>query len=272
MLYIDDLLLLHQDWVQLVRGLAVAMSLLQTEVGLHINTSNCLFAPLQSFQCLGFIWDTATMLTSVPNKHLHATQRQAGRLLATSAAHSIRTRDLARFVGQAIAMFRGLKGARRYLLFIQQELGHAVRRRGWQGSMTLSTAARKALQWWNSKAPRTRNGAPIVPETRSIQCSVKSDAATETLGWGGVLTLAGGRTFTTRGHFTAAERKMHINALELLGCFYTTRSLLPQAIPMAKWSHVHLNCQSDNIVTIKCAQVAVSWSLALSRLGAQFYD
>ncbi len=108
------------------------------------------------------------------------------------------------------------------------------------------------------------NGAPIVPETREIQCSVKSDAATETLGWGGVLTLAGGRVFTTRGHFTAQEREMHINALELLDCFYTIRSLLPQAIPRTQWPQVHLNCQLDNVVAIKYAGVAVSRSLLLS--------
>jgi len=219
------------------------------------------------------VWDTKEMLASVPTKRLHATQRQAGRLLGDpSRTQVVRTRDLARFVGQATAMFRGLRGARRYLLFIQQELGHAVRRYGWHGSQTLSRAARAALAWWTSKAPRLRNGAPIVPETRSIQCSVKSDAATETLGWGGVLTLAGGRSFTTRGHFTASEREMHINALELLGCLYTIRSLLPQAIPRDQWPQVHLNCQLDNVVAIKYARVAVSRSLQLSRLGAQFYD
>jgi hypothetical protein len=65
---------------------------------------------------------------------------------------------------------------------------------------------------------------------------------------------------------------MHINALELLGCFYTIRSLLPQAVPGHQWSQVHLNCQLDNVVAIKYARVAVSRSLALSKLGAQFYD
>jgi hypothetical protein len=85
------------------------------------------------------------MITSVPTKRLHATQRQAGRLLGASAAHPIRTRDLARFVGQATAMFRGLRGARRYLLFIQQELGHAVRRWGWHGSLTLSTTGQTMI-------------------------------------------------------------------------------------------------------------------------------
>ena len=167
-------------------------------------------------------------------------------------------------------MFRGLRGARRYLLFIQQELGHAVHRRGWNGYLTLSNAAREALRWWTSKAPRLRNGAPIVPETRPLQCSIRSDAATETLGWGGLLTLPSGEVFTTRGHFTEAERDLHINALELLGCFYTIRSLLPQAFSTEQWPQVHMNCQLDNVVAIKYARVAVSRSLQLSRLGAQF--
>ncbi len=42
------------------------------------------------------------MMISVPPKRLYATQRQAGRLLGNnSKAGPIRTRDLARFVGQA---------------------------------------------------------------------------------------------------------------------------------------------------------------------------
>ncbi len=68
MLYIDDLLLLHQDRIQLARGMAVAVSLLQKEAGLNIKTSKCIFAPLQRFQCLGFLWDTITMATFVPVK------------------------------------------------------------------------------------------------------------------------------------------------------------------------------------------------------------
>ena len=121
MLYIDDLLLLHQDRIQLARGMAVALSLLQKEVGLNINTTKCVFAPLQRFQCLGFLWDTLTMATFVPVKRLAATQRQAGRLLGNPATHNlVRVRDLARFVGQATAMFMGLRGARRYLFLFNK--------------------------------------------------------------------------------------------------------------------------------------------------------
>jgi hypothetical protein len=74
-----------------------------------------------------------------------------------------------------------------------------------------------------------------------------------------------GKVFTTRGHFTEAERDLHINALELLGCLYTIRSLLPQAFSIEQWPQVHLNCKLDNAVAIKYARVAVSRSLQLSR-------
>ena len=65
---------------------------------------------------------------------------------------------------------------------------------------------------------------------------------------------------------------MHINALELLGCWYTVRSLLGLLVPKHSWHKVHLSCELDSIVAIKYAKVAVSRSLNLSKLGALFYD
>ncbi len=47
------------------------------------------------------------------------------------------------------------------------------------------------LEWWAGAQPWERNGSPIVPEIRSIQASVQSDAATATLGWGGIFSVAG---------------------------------------------------------------------------------
>ncbi len=76
----------------------------------------------------------------------------------------------------------------------------------------------------------------------------------------------------TRGNFTAGERSLHINALELLGCWYTIRSLLPLVVPRHEWHHTHVNCELDNTTAIKYARVAVSRSLRMSRIGAQFSD
>jgi len=109
-------------------------------------------------------------------------------------------------------------------------------------------------------------------EQRPIQVSVRSDAATESMGWGGTLQRDGGIPLRTRGNFTPAEQSLHINALELLGCWYTVRSLLPQAVPESEWSRTHVSCELDNTTAIKYARVAVSRSLRMSRIGAKFYD
>jgi hypothetical protein len=65
--YIDDLLILHQDRTKLARGMAIAMDLLQSQVGLNLKTSKCCFRPSQQFLCLGFLWDTASGRRSAPH-------------------------------------------------------------------------------------------------------------------------------------------------------------------------------------------------------------
>jgi hypothetical protein len=169
-------------------------------------------------------------------------------------------------------MTRGITGARRYLLYVQQQLGTAVREGGFTGKVTLNPDSLHALEWWSGSQPWERNGSPVVPEIRSIQASVRSDAATETLGWGGVLSVAGQPPVTTRGFFTAREHSLHINALELLGCWKTIRALLPVVVSRSQWHQVHLSCELDNTVAIKYATVANSRSLKMSKVGAQFFD
>ena len=270
-LYIDDLLILHQDRTKLARGMAIAMDLLQSQVGLNLKTSKCCFQPSRQFMCLGFMWDTTSMTTSVPRARLWETQRTARRLVQ-HGQRPIFTRDLARIVGKITAMTRGIRGARRNLLYVQQQLSSAVRQDGFEGRTCLTPQAIEALRWWWGDEPWNRNGAPIVPESRRLQGSVQSDAATETLGWGGTLTMTGRPTLSTRGFFTAQERHLHINALELLGCWHTIRALLPVALPKEQWKDVHLSCELDSVVAIKYAMVANSRSLKMSEIGTQFFD
>ncbi len=218
------------------------------------------------------------MKTFVPNNRLKETYRMAKRLLGIcltqppTAPPQLKTRVLACFVGRAVATFRGIRGARRHLIYLQHDLGQAVRRSGWNGMASITPAAIDTLKWWASDAPWQRNGQAMIPEHRPIQISVKSDAATETMGWGGTMQLPGKAPLTTRGNFTPIEQRLHINALELLGCWYTIKSLLPVAAPRHLWDQLHLNCELDNTTAIKYARVAVSRSRRMSKIGAAFYD
>ena len=85
------------------------------------------------------------MKTFVPDKRLKETHRTAKQLLrmvlaqgtAEIAPPTLKTRVLACFVGRAVATFRGIRGARRHLIYLQHDLGQAVRRGGWNGMASL---------------------------------------------------------------------------------------------------------------------------------------
>ncbi len=85
-IYIDDILLLHQDRIQLARSMVVTLSLLQLQAGLNVKTTKCAFHPSQRFQCLGYVWDTVQMKVFVPSSRLKETHRMARRLFRLAAA------------------------------------------------------------------------------------------------------------------------------------------------------------------------------------------
>jgi hypothetical protein len=93
------------------------------------------------------------MKTFVPTARLKETHRMACRLLrlvhAQTTPPSLKTRVLACFVGRVVATFRGIREARRHLIYLQHSLGQAVRRTGWNNVMPLSLDAIKTLAWWH---------------------------------------------------------------------------------------------------------------------------
>ena len=287
LIYIDDLLILDQDRVRLAKAMGIAMQLLQNECGLQLKISKGQLSPQQQFQCLGFMWDTKTMQVRVPPKRVKATQHTAKRLLSASAPSSttegggntqqrtgqVSTRDLGRFVGQAVSMNRAIRPAKRRLLYIQHALAKAVRRGGWNGFATLTPDVRRALLWWTTDDVCKSNGDDIVPPTKAIHCHLRTDAATNNAGYGGVLTYMG-KTFTTQGYLTRAEQdEVWINEFEFSGFELSLKALLPQAIPdRALWTKVHVTVELDNTAAIHYGKVAVSRSLKLSEKGAAFFD
>jgi hypothetical protein len=77
---------------------------------------------------------------------------------------------------------------------------------------------------------------------------------------------------TTRGFFSKVEAKNHVNWLELKAQQLTRQALLPRAVPREKWCLTHISHLSDNTSAVKHANVNVSRSLSLSRLGAEIFD
>ena len=281
-IYLDDLLVLSQSPYSLAVSMGVAIEMLQLELGMQLKLSKCNLAPSQTFQALGIIWDTVAMTCTVPTKRIRNIKSSSSRVLNKSGAGRtsrvnaddlgfVRTRDLARIVGQIISTSVAIRSAKRRLLHIQQLLSKAVRRRGWNGEIRLTPEAVEALRWWTTEAPYLENGNDIVPPFRPTHGIVKSDACTSEAGWGGTLEILG-KKFSTRGFFTSDERSQWINNLELLGHRKTVEALLPLAVPQDQWHHVHLEAFLDNVSAIKYCRVGVSRSLSLSLLGADYWD
>ncbi len=116
-IYIDDILLLHQDRLQLARSMAVTLDLLQQQAGLNIKTSKCSFRSSQRFQCLGYVWDTVYGVDEdfctfcPPQRHApHGETSGAARRGTTrcDGPHG-ETRVLACLVGRIVASFRGIR-------------------------------------------------------------------------------------------------------------------------------------------------------------------
>jgi len=282
-IYLDDLLVLSQNPSSLAVSMGVAIELLQVEIGLQLKLSKCNFAPSRSFTALGIIWDTTLMKCFVPPRRLQNIKSSAVRTLNRAGAGAkagifraaesrpVRTRDLARLVGQCISTSIAIHPAKRRLLYVQQLLGKSVRRRGWEGEIRLTPESVTAIRWWATKSPWQANGHDIAPLPRPIQGFVTSDAATHNAGWGGTLVM-GGKKWTTRGFFEPAERSLYINNLELLGNRKTVENFLPLAVPPERWHTVHLQCELDNVAAIKYGKVRVSRSLGMSILGADYFD
>ena len=111
LIYIDDVLIVDQDRTRLCRAMALAMDLLQGQVGLQLKVSKCCFRPAQTFKCLGLIWNTKDMRVSVPNKRLKEMQKTASRLLRSTAGPNGTQRRVSSPLQQA-SLFRRLRNER----------------------------------------------------------------------------------------------------------------------------------------------------------------
>jgi hypothetical protein len=134
---LDDLLVLSQSPSSLAVAMGAAIELLQGELGLQLKLSKFNFTPSRLFIALGVIWDTHRVQCLVPKKRISNARSTATRILNAAGAgarsgtfdhgrsNPVRTRDLARLVGQCVSTSIAIRPAKRRLLFLQQLLGKA---------------------------------------------------------------------------------------------------------------------------------------------------
>ena len=238
-IYLDDLLIVHQDNVQLQQIIPLIRQLFEC-LGLIVNHKKSILDPTQGLEFLGFEIHTQSMTMSLPQEKMRKIQQDARRLAAKT---SVSIREIAQFVGKATATMRALPTAPLHYRALQLLMNSVHPEDQGQEGVTskfstvvpLNPRSKSDLSWWIS-LDRKSLSTPIVLLTPSM--TIESDASTK--GWGAVLN---GQT-RTGGIWSVQEQEYHINYLELLAAFLALQTF------GKTWTDIVVLCRLDNVTAV----------------------
>jgi len=235
-IYLDDLLMMHQDRAQLEQITQFTCQLFES-LGLIVNQKKSMLTPAQEMDFLGFHLCSTTMRILIPTEKLRKIEQDARRMLHQT---STSVREIARFVGKTTATTRAIPLAPLHYRALQMEMNSVLPPNSNQEeildrynvTLTLNPACRVDLKWW-VKAPL---GAPVSPLDPSV--TIHSDASN--LGLGAVLN---GQSHTG-GIWSPEEATHHINYLELLAAFLAIKAF------GKTWQNLSVLLRMDNVTAV----------------------
>ena len=179
MVYLDDILILHQSREEL-ECLAPLICTLFEAMGLVINTKKSLLIPQQTTEFLGFLINSTTLQIQMPQEKLRKIQHDARWLLQHQ---SITVRDLARFVGKTTALSKAIWQAPLHYRGIQALMNSVLPEAEDNSALTsrfnvrlpLSEEAQQDLHWWVSLDRTLPLQAPLLPRVPNM--TITSDAS-----------------------------------------------------------------------------------------------
>ena len=210
--YINDLLLLHQDKKKLREFSATVLVLLES-LGFLINYPKSVLGPTQNLVFLGFTMNSVEKELSLPAEKLEKIVVEAKTMLK---CHTVSARSLAQLIGRMTAAILAVHPASLHYQGLQHLKHLALRRKGYDGQVTLSLGARKDLHWWVENLA-TWNGRVV----QEVTTDVVIETDTSKTGWGAFC-----QGILTGGCWNAQEAELHINSLEMLAAFYAIKAFI----------------------------------------------
>lgn len=200
--YLDDFLLLGRDFKECLENVHATVSLLE-ELGFVINYAKSCLTPCTRLDFLGFTFDTISMSMGVPiDKQARVVKLSSDFLNRTSCS----IRDFAHLVGVLVSVCP----ATRYGLIYTKPLERAkyLALQNANGNYNGRMAKEDLLRW------QTKILGSTCPSRRfNFALTIFTDAFMT--GWGAVC-----GSVKTGGSWTASEKDLHINHLELLAVFF----------------------------------------------------
>jgi hypothetical protein len=178
--YLDDLLFLDSDAVQLQRKIEEIARFLQ-QLGWSINWEKSNMLPSKRFVYLGVEWDTEMMQLRIEQKRNEALKRQVRLWMRIARkGRRVRVRLLAALIGRLSQTRIQHSRASLYLSKMNRMKTQAVLSAGWNGYVQVKPSILSELLWWSTQL-RQNQPAPIRYE--GLTATVCTDASLQ--GWGG---------------------------------------------------------------------------------------
>lgn len=233
-IFLDDLILLNQDPETLRKQLNIATWLLQN-LGFLINWEKSVTNPTQFLEYLGFNIDSVKMTMSLPERKLQDLQERCQMLLRKGETTA---RNLAKILGKMTAALRAILPAPLQYRHLQRLKSRALKIGGqsYESIIVLTPECKAELQWWIESVPLW-NGRSVMKPSPDLAIKMATDASQA--GWG-----AHCNGVTTQGLWTADERKLHINALEMKAVVFAVKSFTKNR------ENVSIHLQVDNTTTV----------------------
>ena len=204
--YLDDWLILCHSKDRLQTQVSVTLQIL-SQLGFVINRTKSDLIPTQTFQYLGVQFDTSKnyMAPSMENR-----QKLVDKIELIRSAKAVSAQTLLALLGSMNFAAQLVWRGRLHMRPIQMWL--LSRWKIDRGQLTDQIAVTDLLvhhlSWWTEE--RLQRGRHLFAQKPAF--TIQSDASLE--GWGGVLEGS-----TTRGLWSAGDRSLHINNLELMALF-----------------------------------------------------
>lgn len=201
-IYLDDILIIAKTEKQCERHAFVVRCLLES-LGFLISENKSQLKPVQRCTFLGFIIDSNSFQLELTDKKRISIFSMITKFVENK---SCKIDELARLIGNLIAACPAIKYGWLYTKRLEREKFLALRgaNNNFKARITVSNVVQSDLEWWAEKIKHSCN--PI--RELKFRSEIFTDASLT--GWGAF--CKGEKTY---GLWTADERKLHINALEL---------------------------------------------------------
>lgn len=175
-IYLDDILLFGNSIEACKENVKETLSLLK-QLGFIVNFEKSNLSPNQTCKYLGFLYNSKTMLISLPNeKRL----KLRDLLQKFSSMNRCKIREFSRFIGSLISSAPAIKYAFLYTKLFEREKCFALQNSGgnYEAEMYISPSLAMDFTWWSSKVQHSNNAI----RSDNFQAEIYTDASRS--GWG----------------------------------------------------------------------------------------